>query len=144
MCIRDSMHLLRAGATWNREVRWDGIGTRKGALEMLRARTKTAPRGEWIYTLGGWTVDQFSDNKRPFTRDELDEIVPDHPLLLQASYYETYLNSRALQALGLDGPSAKNEWLVRDDAGRPTGRIREAGVREVAGKLPAPSPNDAE
>ena len=36
--IDNHMHLLRAGATWKREVRWDGISSRKEALELLRAR----------------------------------------------------------------------------------------------------------
>jgi predicted amidohydrolase YtcJ len=142
--IDNHMHLLRAGATWKWEVRWDGVGTRKAALDLLRARTKTTPRGQWVYTLGGWTIDQFADNKKPFTREELDEVAPDHPILLQASYYETYLNSRALQALGLDGAASRSEWLVRDSAGRPTGRIKEAGVREVAAKLPAPAAAETE
>src|SRR5438876_794535 len=87
--IDNHMHLLRAGATWQWEVRWDGIGSRKEALEMLRARTKAVSRGEWVFNLGGWTIDQFSDDRRPFTRDELDEVAPDNPVLLQASYYET-------------------------------------------------------
>src|SRR5262249_17505569 len=72
---------------------------------------------------GGWTTDQFADDKRPFSREELDAVLPDNPLLLQASYYETYLNSAALRVLGMDSNSS--------------GRIEEARVREVAGKLPA-------
>jgi len=141
--IDNHMHLMRAGATWKSEVRWDGLGSRKAALEMLRNRVKTAAAGAWVYNLGGWTVDQFSDDKRPFTRDELDEIAPNNPVLLQASYYETYVNSRALQTLGLEGKTSPN-WLVRDSAGRPTGKIQEAGVREVAAKIPAASPNEIE
>jgi len=142
--IDNHMHLLRAGATWKWEVRWDGVGSRKAALDMLRARGKTIHRGEWIYNLGGWTIDQFADDKRPFTRDELDEVAPENPILLQASYYETYLNSRALQMLGLDGKTSTSEWVVRDAGGQPTGRILEAGVREVAAKLPVAPPNDIE
>jgi predicted amidohydrolase YtcJ len=141
--IDNHMHLLRAGATWKWEMRWDGVATRKAALDTLRARVKAASRGEWVYTLGGWTIEQFSDNSRPFTRDELDEIAPDNPVVLQASYYEAYLNSRALQAMGLDKAGA-NEWLVRDSNGKPTGRIQEAGVREVAAKIPAPPANEIE
>jgi predicted amidohydrolase YtcJ len=141
--IDNHMHLLRAGATWKWETRWDGIATRKAALDILRARVKAASRGEWVYSLGGWTIEQFSDNNRPFTRDELDEVAPDNPVVLQASYYEAYLNSRALQAMGLDKAGA-NEWLVRDSNGRPTGRIQEAGVREVAAKIPAPPASEIE
>jgi len=119
--IDNHMHLLRAGATWRWEVRWDGVASRKEALDLLRARTKALRPNEWVYNLGGWTMDQFADDKRPFTRAELDEIAPENPVLLQASYYETYLNSRAIRALGVDTP---------------TGRIDEPGIRALAAKLP--------
>jgi len=139
--IDNHMHLTRAGTTWQWEVRWDGVGSRAAALEKLRARTKAVAPGEWIYTLGGWAIEQFSDDPRPFTREELDRIAPDNPVLLQASYYEAYLNSRALQQLGIDDKSPSNDWVVRDSAGRPTGRITEAGFRGLVAKLPeAPAP----
>jgi predicted amidohydrolase YtcJ len=142
--IDNHMHLLRAGTTWQWEVRWDGIGSRKEALDLLRARAKAVKPGEWVYNLGGWTVDQFSDDKRPFTREELDEIAPDNPVLLQASYYETYLNSRGLRALGIDEKAPKDAWVVRDASGKPTGRIEEAGVRGLAGRLPTASSAEIE
>lgn len=132
--IDNHMHLLRAGRTWQREVRWDGIGSRAGALERLRARANEVAPGEWVFNLGGWTIDQFSDDSSPFTRDELDAIAPENPVLLQAAYYETYLNTRAIEALGLE---ARTEpWIVRDAAGRPTGRIERAGVGAIARELP--------
>src|SRR6188474_3437575 len=100
--IDNHMHLLRAGTTWQWEVRLDGVGSRAQALELLRARVRATPPGEWIYTLGGWAVEQFADDSRPFTRDELDRVAPRHPLLLQASYYQSFVNTAAMQALGLD------------------------------------------
>jgi predicted amidohydrolase YtcJ len=142
--IDNHMHLLRAGTTWQSEVRWDGIGSRKEALDLLRARTKSVKPGEWVYNLGGWTIDQFADDKRPFTRDELDEIAPANPVLLQASYYETYLNSVALRSLGIDEKAPKDAWVVRDKAGKPTGRIEEAGVRAIAANLPVAPPKEIE
>src|SRR5688572_12412215 len=44
--IDNHMHLLRAGTTWQYEVRWDGVDSRRRALDMLRARVKTTPAGE--------------------------------------------------------------------------------------------------
>jgi hypothetical protein len=120
--IDNHMHLLRAGTTWQSEVRLDGVASRTEALDRLRARAKAIAPGEWIYTLGGWTVDQFADDSRPFTLAELDAAVPMHPLLLQASYYKAYLNSRALQVLAISNNT--------------TGIIEEAGVRQVAARLP--------
>jgi len=114
-----------AGADGQWEVRLDGVGSRARALELLRTRAKSTPPGEWIYTLGGWAVEQFADDARPFTREELDRAVPDHPVLLQASYYHSYLNSRGLAALD-----------VRDSA---TGEIDEPGIRGLAARLPTAS-----
>ncbi len=130
--IDNHMHLLRYGTTWKYEVRWDGVESRKEALALLRSRTERAKPGEWIYTLGGWAIEQFSDDSRPLTREELDAVAPNHPVFLQASYYEAYLNSRALQVLGIDGP------------GRPTGRISEEGFRALVAKLPTASGADLE
>jgi predicted amidohydrolase YtcJ len=122
--IDNHLHLLRAGATWQWEVRWDGVSSRKKALDLLRARVKAVKPGEWVYNLGGWTIDQFSDDKHPFTREELDSVAPGNPVLLQASYYETYLNSRAIRALGASIENAS------------TGRVAEPGIRALAAKLP--------
>src|ERR1035438_3391260 len=57
--IDNHMHLLRAAATWAREVRFDGVESRKQAIEMLRARAKAAGPGEWIYNIGGWAHQQL-------------------------------------------------------------------------------------
>src|SRR5688572_31690092 len=38
--IDNHLHLLRAGTTWQWEVRWDGIDSRARALDLLRARVK--------------------------------------------------------------------------------------------------------
>jgi hypothetical protein len=123
--IDNHMHLLRYGTTWQYEVRLDGVATRQEALDKLRARTRTVQAGEWIYTLGGWAIEQFADDPQPFTRQELDRVAPDHPVLLQASYYEAYVNSRGLQALGM--------------ADHPTGRIPEGGFRALVARLPTAS-----
>ena len=103
--IDNHLHLMRAGTNWPWEVRWDGVDRRSAALDLLRAKATRAPAGEWIYILGGWTIDQFADDARPFTREELDRVVPDHPLLLQASYFKSYVNSRAAQVLGVEAPT---------------------------------------
>ena len=79
--IDNHMHLLRAGITWQQEVRWDGVGSRKQALDMLRARGRAVSPGAWVFNLGGWAIEQFADDRKPFTRDELDQIVPNNPVV---------------------------------------------------------------
>src|SRR5665213_474136 len=68
--IDNHMHLLRAATTWTRELRFDGVESRKHAIEMLRARVKAVGPGEWVYNIGGWTHQQFADDPRSFTCEE--------------------------------------------------------------------------
>jgi len=133
-------HYLREGSTFQEEVRWEGVESRKQAVEMLRAKARTDGPGAWIYNLMGWSVDQFTDDKRPFTRDELDQIAPDNPIALQEAYYRHYLNTRALRALGINDTLPDPEWMpkgqvVRDANGRPTGVILDDGTRPVDARI---------
>ncbi|PWU11339.1 MAG: hypothetical protein C5B51_02830 [Terriglobia bacterium] len=149
--IDNHMHLLRAGNTWARELRFDGIESRKQAVEMIRARAKAVGPGEWIYNIGGWAHQQFADDPRPFTREELDQIAPANPLSLQESYYQVFLNGRALEAFGIrpnapDPEDFVKGSIVRDAAGKPTGIIKGdiAATRPVAARLPRVAPDQLE
>jgi hypothetical protein len=113
--IDNHMHVLRYGTTWKYEVRLDGVATRKQALSLLKARAQALQPGEWIYTLGGWALEQFADDPKPFTKEELDAVAPNNPVFLQASYLEAFVNSRAAQFLGVNSPSGH----VPEDAFRP-------------------------
>jgi len=149
--IDNHMHLLRAGTTWTREVRLDGVESRRQALDLVTARAKASPGGEWVYNIGGWSVDQFADSRSKFTREELDRIAPNNPVALQESYYRTYLNTRGLEAFGIrDGAPDPADFpkgsIVRDASGRATG-IVEGGmgaVRAIAGKMPRVADQDLE
>jgi predicted amidohydrolase YtcJ len=149
--IDNHIHLLRAATTWLRELRFDGVESRKQAIEMLRARAKAAGPGGWVYNIGGWAHQQFADDPKPFTREELDQIAPDNPVALQESYYQVFLNSRALQAFGIDanapdpGDFVKGS-IMRDASGRPTGVIRGdiPATRAVASRLPKVAPEQLE
>ena len=119
---------------------------------MLRARAKAAGPGEWIYNIGGWAHQQFADDPKPFTREELDRIAPDNPVALQESYYQVFLNSRALQSFGIEANAPDPQDFVkgsimRDAAGKPTGVIKgdiAAHSRPVAARLPKVAPDQLE
>jgi hypothetical protein len=149
--IDNHMHLLRAASTWTRELRFEGVESRKKAIELLRARAKAAGPGEWVYNIGGWTHQQFADDPKPFTREELDQVAPDNPVALQESYYQVFLNSRALLTLGIesnkpDPPEFIKGTIQRDASGKPTGIIKGdiAATRPVAAKLPKVAPDQLE
>jgi len=138
--IDNHAHFQEEGAYWTLELRFDGVDSRKQALEMIRAKAQANGPGKWVFNLGGWSPDQFADDKKPFTRDELDRLSPNNPVFLQASRAEAFINSKAIEAVGLDKMS--QPWIMRDASGRPTGVIGGAGsgaVRNAAKFLDAPN-----
>ncbi|HEY5547060.1 MAG TPA: amidohydrolase, partial [Gemmatimonadaceae bacterium] len=124
--IDNHAHYMEEGVLWTVELRLDNVDTRKQALEMIRAKANSLKPGAWVYTLGGWSPDQFTDDKRPFTKDELDRVAPNNPVLLQFTRAETYLNTRAVEVLGL--AKRKEPWITRDANGQPTGVLDAGGA----------------
>jgi predicted amidohydrolase YtcJ len=134
--IDNHAHFQEEGEYWILETRLDGVDTRKEAIARLVARAKERGPGQWVYTLGGWSPDQFRDDKKQFTRDELDKYLPNNPVLLQFTRMETYLNSKAIEMIGLE--KRTDPWIDRDAGGRATGIVENAGaatVRNAAGFL---------
>jgi predicted amidohydrolase YtcJ len=149
--IDNHMHLLRAGTTWLKELRFDGVESRKKAIELIQARAKAQGPGEWVFNIGGWAHQQFADDPRPFTREELDQIAPNNPVALQESYYQVFLNSRGLKAFGIeenvpDPTDFVKGSIMRDAGGKPTGVIKGdiAATRPVAARLPKVAPSELE
>ncbi len=130
-------HLMRAAETWAIEVRLDGVDSRKQALDMVRAKAAALGPGQWVYNLGGWSYDQFADNRAPLTRDELDQAAPNNPVYLQFTRCCAFFNSRGIEAMGLAGMN--QPWIERDASGKPTGRINDPGLAQIANKIPRPA-----
>ena len=137
--IDNHAHIMEEGKIWQQELRLDGVETRKEALEMVRTKARAVAPGQWVYTLGGWSIDQFTDNRKPFTREELDQVAPNNPVLLQFTRSQTYLNSKAIEVIGLD--KMTDPWIARDGSGRPTGVIEVAGIDRVSRARP-PAPKE--
>ena len=138
--IDNHAHFQEEGAYWSLEFRLDGVDSRARALEMLRAKADSLPAGQWVYNLGGWSPDQFADDKREFTRDELDKYTPNNPVYLVFSRSNAYINSKAIEATGLE--KMTEPWIMRDASGRATGVIAPQGtgrVRNLANFLDAPN-----
>jgi len=133
--IDNHAHLMEEGKIWLQELRLDGITTRRQALEMMRAKAASSRPGEWVYTLGGFTPDQFTDDKKNFTREELDRVAPNNPVQLQFTRCCTFVNSKTIEAMGLDRRT--EAWIERDSSGRPTGVIAVEGADEISDARPA-------
>jgi predicted amidohydrolase YtcJ len=135
--IDNHAHWIRAAE--HDELRFDGVTLRQQALKMLADRVRRTPAGEWVVVLGGWSEEQFTDDPRGFPLDELDRIAPNNPVVLQAVYNHSYLNTAALAAAKIDAgtPDPQGGRIEKDAAGKPTGFVRGAGgVAFVAAKVP--------
>jgi predicted amidohydrolase YtcJ len=123
--IDNHAHYMRAAEYWHREVRLDGITSHKLALELIAEKVKESKAGEWVVVLGGWAEEQFTDEPRGFTRQELDQVAPNNPVALQLFYFRVYNNSAALRVLGIEAktPDPANFKIEKDAQGEPTGAL---------------------
>jgi predicted amidohydrolase YtcJ len=135
--IDNHAHWIRA--VEHDELRFDGVTSRAEAVKLLQARVKASKPGEWIAVLGGWSEEQFNDDPRGFPRSELDALAPRNPVVIQAVYRHSYLNTAALKGAGIDAstPDPRNGKIEKDASGNPTGVVSGAGgVAFVAAKIP--------
>ena len=92
--------------------------SRDAILESIKAQVAQTPVGQWIIGQGRFILE--TDGNSP-TRRQLDEVAPDHPVMLRYSAHAQLLNSRALEAVGITRDTPSQDEL---DAVAPAARIR--------------------
>ncbi|MEV4442691.1 amidohydrolase [Streptomyces sp. NPDC049577] len=112
----------------------------------VRKAAEQTPAGEWITGHGwdaGYLAECVTDSSRMPTRQDLDAVSPDHPVLMYSnSGHATWVNSAALARAGVDRntPVPPGGVIVTDAAGEPTGLLQEGAQDLVHRALPALSP----
>lgn len=110
-------------------------------LKALEAFVTSHPHEDFI--LGrGWNQDDFTDTNRYPTRDDLDQICADKPMLItRACGHVAVANSAALRLAGIDehAPSIEGGRVVTDTSGRPNGVLEENAIYFVSAHVPAPN-----
>jgi predicted amidohydrolase YtcJ len=92
----------------------------------LRTKVATTPAGKWIVGRSSFTLRTAVEEKRLFTRQELDEISMVHPIVVFAGLHVPTFNTLGFQETGLwEGPPPRGAFLHRDAAGVPTGVVTE-------------------
>ncbi len=134
--IDSHLHFMEAAAAATGLSVWK-YRTLNELLAELRVAAGKSPPGNWLRAFG---CDEalIRDGRGP-TREELDQAVPKNPLRLRHStLHGSWLNSRALNALGIESPNFKSpagSVIVRDATGRATGLV--VGMEEwITSKLP--------
>jgi predicted amidohydrolase YtcJ len=122
--IDSHMHIIRAGLSYNLELRWDGVRSLATALQMLKAQVDRTPAPQWVRVIGGFTEHQFAEKRLP-TLDELNAIAPDTPVFILHLYDRALLNGAALRAVGYSKATQNPPGgeIVRDRNGNPTGLL---------------------
>ena len=108
----------------------------KRLLALVADCVKAAQPGEWV-TGGQWQASLLQGT--PITAATLDAVSPKNPLILfDVSGHSIWANSKALELAGITAATQNPEGgiIERDDAGKPTGILRETAGRLLATKLP--------
>ena len=72
-------------------------GSLEAILDFVRQAAQDAPAGEWIIGQGRFTLEV--DGSSP-SKEQLDVVAPDHPVMIRYSAHSQLLNSRALKLTG--------------------------------------------
>jgi predicted amidohydrolase YtcJ len=111
--------------------------------DRLKAMAAETPAGGWIT---GWGYDDtLIAEKRHLTRQDLDEIAPNHPVLfLHVTGHLCYCNSLALDMAGV-GPDTADPpggTVHKDDKGVPTGLLMEPAAMNLVSEF-RPVPDES-
>jgi predicted amidohydrolase YtcJ len=95
-----------------------GAATLAEMLDRVRRASAAAKPGETIFTTTGWSPEAFPEKRGP-TREELDAIASDRPIVVYASRSRVHVNSAALKAVGMssDTPLVAGVTSGRGPAG---------------------------
>ncbi|MER6946218.1 amidohydrolase [Nonomuraea sp. NPDC000554] len=144
--LNDShLHLIRGGLNYLLELRWDGVPSLRMALWMLREQAGRTPQGQWVRVVGGWTGEQFAEQRLP-TVSELNAAAPETPIFVLHLYQSAILNRAAVRAIGLtkDSVSPPGGQIVRSHSGEPTGLLLAAPAATLLYTTLAKGPKLAE
>jgi len=97
-------------------------------LDLIAAYARAHPEKEWI-TGGGWSMEFFPGGTP--TRQQLDAIVPDRPVvLINRDGHGAWANTRALSLAGVDArtPDPADGRIEREPDGTPSGTLHEGAV----------------
>ncbi|NRA00961.1 MAG: amidohydrolase [Myxococcales bacterium] len=135
-------HFVMCGelATLNVDLNPPPIGEVKSIADvigLLRDRADATPPGDWV--IGQGCDDTLLAESRHPTRDDLDRVSTDHPVVARhISGHFVSVNSRALEFAGIDRDTrAPPGGVIRRDAtGEPDGVLEESAMFPVLGRIP--------
>ena len=141
--IDDHNHQFRAASLLLGGVNVNDVTSLPEMLERIHRAAEAAKPGEGVVTTGGWDVQALKE-KRPPSRDELDEVSEGHPVMVRTTRGHAYLSTAAMRVLGItrDSKSFAGYPIEKDASGEPTGALQAPvgpslpqGLQQATSKL---------
>jgi len=136
--INDShVHMWEAGMLMEGIVTF-GIKSIEELKEAIREALKNKKPGEWLQG-GGWIESQFTEKRMP-TKDDIDSVSPDNPVVIERIFSTCVANSKALELAGVteDTPDPEGGEIGRDPVtGKPNGLLFRTAKQLVRDVMPS-------
>ncbi|MGD9049053.1 MAG: amidohydrolase [Anaerolineae bacterium] len=134
-------------------IRLQGARTWDQVLDLVAEAVGEAKPGEWI-TGRGWHQDEWDQPPTPSVEGlpvhhGLSKLSPQNPvILIHKSGHGVFVNACAMEEIGITGqtPDPPGGEIVRDEAGQPTGMLRETAqgpARDALAEYRAQRPAEA-
>jgi predicted amidohydrolase YtcJ len=138
-------HNHQYNAAWleYRGVDLSGVKSKQEMFDRIREAVARATPGAPVITNIEWAA---TPGIGAPTRKELDELSPDHILVVMRARGTAYLNSAALKAAGItrDTKEIAGNEIAKDASGKPTGQIGPPGTVNTVVPMIVPWPPMAE
>lgn len=116
-----------------------GVRSLAEVSDRIRQAAEKAKPGQTIYATGRWNEAALAEKRGP-SRQELDSLVPDRPVLVLQRGGNAYLNTAALNAARIDGKTktlrGEAGSVPKDAQGEPTGVIVDSGSILISRLVP--------
>ena len=139
--FNDAHGHLASAALQSLNLNLSDIGSMEDLKSAVAAQAENREPGSWIYGRG-WDESLWQNRRMP-TRDDLDEVSTRHPIFIErADGHSAVVNSHALEQAGIEAGTSDPEGgiIVRDEAGRATGWLKEKAANGVEALIPDPTP----
>ncbi|MBI1366250.1 MAG: amidohydrolase family protein [Alphaproteobacteria bacterium] len=123
----------------------EGVGSVDELVDVIAANVHESKPGELIYGRG-WIETGWPEGRFP-SRDDLDPVSPDNPVVLvRADGHALVANSAAMKAAGVDEetPDPDGGRIEKDARGRPTGMFVDNAMSLLASLQATPSEKQKE
>ena len=118
--IDNHNHFVLFGMRQGHEVQLENAVTIPEAMAALKGKAATVPAGAWVTTIGDWRTIQFHENRNPSLK-ELDQAVPDHPVVLVPANGADVTNTLGKKFFESKGIAVTDDGVIA--AGAPTWQL---------------------